>query len=102
MVSGLGERIRDFRKRRGYSQDKLGISVSVTASAVSAYELGERTPSIEILAKIAKTLGTTIDYLACGESNTTAHVSLEGLKPSDADAIRVLVNSLKNKKGEDF
>jgi len=102
MVNGLGERIRDSRKKRGYSQDKLGNAISVTASAISAYELGERTPSIEILAKIAKILGTSIDYLACGESNTSAHISLEGLTPSDADAIRVLVNSLKNRRGEGF
>ena len=49
--------------RSGYSAKDLAEEVGVSGAAVSRYLNGEREPSAGILARIAKVLNTTVDYL---------------------------------------
>lgn len=45
----IGEKIRQLRKWRGMSQEKLGEALNMTAQNVSSLELGRTKPSPEIL-----------------------------------------------------
>lgn len=56
-------KIREFREKNGYSQQELAKYCGVSQRSISAYEVGFREPPIDILAKIAIILGTTVDEL---------------------------------------
>lgn len=52
-----------FRSKANLSQQELADKCGVTRQAISAYELGSKTPSVETLILIAKTLNCTTDEL---------------------------------------
>jgi len=97
MNENLGERIRKERINMRYSQSELAKALNVTSSAISAYELSERTPSVDTLTRLARIFNTSIDYLVNGEKYMPTHISLEGLQPYDVVAIRTLVISLRGR-----
>ncbi len=59
----LSENITKYRKKMGYTQDKLGELLGVTNQAVSKWELGISMPDVMLLPKIADVLGTTLNGL---------------------------------------
>lgn len=91
----LGQKIRDMRESREWSQAELARRVGVTKSAISTYELGIRTPSADVVYAFAKAFGVSSDYLL-GLTKRRA-VELDGLSERDEALIRELVNSLKEK-----
>lgn len=63
MIHGLGQRLQEQRILRNYSQKQVAASLGVSASVISNYESGERTPSIEILISLAHLYRCSADYL---------------------------------------
>jgi transcriptional regulator with XRE-family HTH domain len=59
----LGRRIRQLRKIRMMTQEQLGEKAGVDYKYLGGIERGERNPSTENLAKIAKALGVKIQEL---------------------------------------
>lgn len=60
----IGERIKDYRQRKGYSITQLAELAGVSKSYLSYIERDLRTnPSLEFLGKVAKPLDTTIEEL---------------------------------------
>lgn len=53
---GLGNRLKEYRKQKGYSQEKLAELVAISKMSIRRYETNERQPSLEILNKIATAL----------------------------------------------
>lgn len=62
MESTLGRKIKEYRVKRGITQEELGNLVGVTTQAVSKWERGG-TPDAELLPNIARALGVSIDAL---------------------------------------
>ncbi|KAA2240314.1 helix-turn-helix transcriptional regulator [Chitinophaga agrisoli] len=62
----FGERVAIVRKLKKMTQAELGTLVGYTGDIVSKYERGVPTPSIDIAAKFAKALNTSLDYLVNG------------------------------------
>lgn len=56
-------RLREARKRLGYTMKELGQKVGITEGAVSNYETGKRQPDLAMLIKLADTLEVSTDYL---------------------------------------
>ena len=56
----LGESIRKKRKMRGLSQEKLAEKSDLSTVFISRLECGKESPSVDSLAKIAKTLGLKV------------------------------------------
>jgi transcriptional regulator with XRE-family HTH domain len=52
----LGDAIREVRKKRGLSQEGLGLEAGLDRTYVSSVERGRRNISFDNLVKIAKTL----------------------------------------------
>lgn len=50
----FGEKLRQLRKSRGISQQKLADGLGVAQSSVAAYEAGTREPSFEVVQKFAR------------------------------------------------
>ena len=53
MIRGLPERLKENRKRYGYSQKQVAAKLGLSPSIVSGYETGERTPSTEVLLSLS-------------------------------------------------
>lgn len=59
----FGERIIQIRKQLKWSQDDLAKQIGTSAPIIGRYEREEIKPSIDVAAKIADSLGVTLDYL---------------------------------------
>lgn len=60
----FGQRLREIRELRAWTQEELAEKAGLAASVVSHYETGvRRKPSADNLVKLAKALGVTVDYL---------------------------------------
>jgi len=55
--------IKEAREAKGMTQEQFAKAVGVTQGAVAQWENGITHPSFEKLAKIAETLGVTVDEL---------------------------------------
>ncbi|MBQ7858449.1 MAG: helix-turn-helix domain-containing protein [Oscillospiraceae bacterium] len=62
-MSIFSDRLVSLMRQKGITQKQLSAQINITPSAMSYYANGSRTPSGEILTKIAKALGTSTDYL---------------------------------------
>lgn len=59
----LGERMKQLRKERGWSQADLAERVETDARQISRYENGRITPSLDALIRIAEAFDISVDYL---------------------------------------
>ena len=62
----LGPRIKQLRKERGITQEGLATNVSCHWRTISNLERGKTAPKSDLLARIARFFGTTIDNLMNG------------------------------------
>lgn len=61
-MSVIGDQIKKYRIKSGYTQEQLGQMIGVTTQAVSKWERGGL-PDTDILPRIAQSLGVSIDAL---------------------------------------
>jgi transcriptional regulator with XRE-family HTH domain len=62
----FGHNLKQAREAQGLSQEDLMALADVHRTQVSKYERGETEPQLEILARLAKGLGVSIDSLVEG------------------------------------
>ena len=60
----IGERIRNIRENKNYSQKELEKMAMLSEKSVSKYERGENNVPVDNLSKIADALNVSMDYLA--------------------------------------
>ncbi|MBQ7409890.1 MAG: helix-turn-helix transcriptional regulator [Clostridia bacterium] len=72
----LGEKILNYRKKLGLSQEELGDKVGVSRQTVSKWEIGQTIPELEKMILLAKEFETTIDELVRDEENMQDNVSV--------------------------
>lgn len=65
LMKQIGERIKELRKRKHWTQDELAHLLEVAPSSVGSYERGSRQPSIENLIRMSKYFNVSLDYLLC-------------------------------------
>ena len=82
----LGQRLRELRKQRGLSQERLGESASLSGKFVGEVERGEKSISIDSLYKVAVALAVPLAHL------TDVRPGRRAVVPSqDAEKIVALV-----------
>ncbi len=59
----LGSKIQRTRKSQGYSQEKLAELIGVSRTHMGHIEQGRKSPSLELLEKIAKILKAKVSEL---------------------------------------
>lgn len=69
MKKQIGERIRELRRKAGYTQSMLAQKLGISPSAIGMYEQGRREPDNETVVRLSHIFGITADYLL---GNTTA------------------------------
>ena len=57
------QRLKELRKRSGFSQKSLSVQLGVSQQAVGKWETGRSSPDPDTLARLAALLGTSIDDL---------------------------------------
>jgi len=62
-MAALGHRVRDERRRRGFTLEALAAASGVSRSMLSEVERGSRVPTVLVLDRIATGLGTNIARL---------------------------------------
>ncbi len=66
MLRSLGKRIRELRRERGYSQEKLAELADIHENHVRRIERGEANPSFLVLIRIARAVGISVSDLLRG------------------------------------
>jgi len=56
----LGERVREFRRRRGLTQQRLAASLGLSVAYISLIERGGRNPPFTTVLAIARVLKTPL------------------------------------------
>ena len=59
----IGSKIALLRKEKNWSQGDLAQKIEASREIIGKYERNENLPSIEMVAKMAKAFGVTVDYL---------------------------------------
>lgn len=62
-IPDLGSRIKLLRKNKKMSQGELAVLCDTTPAAISRYENSKRIPRSDAVARIARALDTSVDYL---------------------------------------
>jgi transcriptional regulator with XRE-family HTH domain len=76
-IEAMGKRITRLRERAGFSQTELAERVHVHQTHISQIEKGQKFPSIELLAGLARELETNSDYLLGLTDDDAPHSDLE-------------------------
>ena len=82
-------RIRECRLAKNITQEELAALMCTKKCTISAYELGKIDVKVGVLEEIAPLLGTTVAYLAGGES--------QGLSP-DVMQIAMMLEGMQNEE----
>ncbi|MBQ8538663.1 MAG: helix-turn-helix transcriptional regulator, partial [Ruminococcus sp.] len=98
MIKGLPEKLKALRTKHGYSQKQIADRLNISPSIVSGYETGERTPSTDVLLELSYLLNCSTDYLL-GKQQIEPSILIDanGLTDKQAQAVRLLIESIKNK-----
>ena len=59
----IGHIIKELRKEKGLSQEKLAALLGVTQDSISLWELDKRIPDTLYVVEMAKLFDVTTDYL---------------------------------------
>ena len=82
-----GDKLRSLRKAKHLTQVQVAERVGVSKAMISAYETDSKLPSLEILLRLSRLYGTTVDYLVCTDSPKILDIS--GLSDESRNTIRV-------------
>lgn len=94
----FGSRLKELRTQAGLTQLQLAQRMGITKSVVSFCELQERTPSPDVLVKLAGIFRVSTDYLLGLDKRETIDIS--GLSKEDVAIMRALAASLRKKNTE--
>lgn len=92
-MNDLGNRIKTLRMAKKISQPMLAKRLGVTRSAVAVYENGTRTPSLDVIVKIARSFNVTVDNLL--GNNSKDFIDISELSPTQRDNVQNLILTYK-------
>lgn len=59
--------LKQIRKQKSYSQQKVAMDLNISREALSYYENGQRSPNLEMLVSMSNYFHVSIDYLIKGK-----------------------------------
>ncbi len=100
----FSENLRNMLEIRDIEIKELSAGTGISKSTLDNYLFGQKSlPNAENAVKIAKFIGTTVEFLVLGDTNQKISINsdlnelfhdLKRLKKSDFDSIRSIVRSL--------
>ena len=103
-----GERMKEQRNRSGLTQNDLAVKIGGSQNQIKNYERGARVPNSDTLARIAKALGCSADYLLTLSDKPTQQIPslgsklallLDTLPKSEQDKIERVINAMLSSDG---
>lgn len=97
----IGDNIKEYRKKYGYSQDNIAALLKVDRSLISHYETGTREISLINLRKIADLFGIDIEDMVKPETvtkelNLAFALRAQGINENDLESIAEFQKVIKN------
>jgi transcriptional regulator with XRE-family HTH domain len=68
-MATVGERIKQVREAKGWTQDKLADEAKISRGFLSEVEKHGKNISLDLLLRVANALGASVAYLAAGEGS---------------------------------
>ncbi|MDF1622506.1 MAG: helix-turn-helix domain-containing protein [Pseudohongiella nitratireducens] len=93
----IGQRIRSERERLGYRQAEFSAQGAVGRNSQSGYESGDRAPTAEYLARVAR-LGADIQFIVTGVRSKNLHE----LEYADPDLIIHVIDEYHQVESRDI
>ena len=91
----FGNKLKELRMQNGLTQQQLATQLGVTKSVISFYERKDRTPSPELLRKMAVLFKVSTDFLLYIDS--TKRLDVSDLDEDDIQLVSLLVDTLRKK-----
>ena len=96
----IGNRLRDLRRKKGLSQEKLGWKAKLHYTYIGAIERGEKNVSIVTIGKIAKGLGISVNEIFNFPTDIKDPDKLKGsilkeIEKSDPEIQKVVLDLVK-------
>ena len=87
------EKLKALREARGLTQQQVAQRVCISKAMISAYETASKAPSIEVLIRLSRLFGVSVDYLVCVDAPKVIDVS--GLDDEAVALVSALINKIK-------
>ena len=91
----FGNKLKELRMQNGLTQQQLATQLGVTKSVISFYERQARTPSPEVLRKMAVLFKVSTDFLL--DIDSTKRLDVSDLDEDDIQLVSLLVDTLRKK-----
>lgn len=91
----FGDKLKTFRTNAGMSQTELAKRLNISKSVVSYYEKAERSPSPDVLIKLADIFHVSTDYMLGITQKKVIDVS--DLSDDDMRFLLITIDTLRNK-----
>lgn len=72
VIMSLGQNLAKFRKEKGLTQEDLVRLSGVAISQIRRYETDKSSPSLDVMVKLAKSLGVSIDEMVFDKATGVA------------------------------
>ena len=93
----IGERLKELRKGKVWTQVQVAAKMGLTDSVISFYERQERAPSPEVLIKFAELYDVSTDYLLGVEKVNDQHLDVTGLSKREITILKEFIEILRKK-----
>lgn len=89
-----GKRLKDLRKKKGYTQESFANEIGISHRTYSGIESGAHSTSIDTFVVVAQALETSLDYIVFGKEDE----NIFGFIPEEKkeQAIKILKGILDN------
>lgn len=84
----IGNRIKELRIKRGYTQQSLGEKINKSKATISSYEKDVQLPPLEVAIDIASVLNVSLDYLV--GLSLDGELSVKGLSQEQKEIIELI------------
>lgn len=90
----VGKRLANYRNAKGLTQQALGMRVGRKANAIRAYEAGRVAIPIDMVVKLSKELGFSIEELLLGNDGSFESMVEKNVKQLSANRITLYIRLL--------
>lgn len=87
----IGNRIKELRIKRGYTQQSLGEKINKSKATISSYEKDVQLPPLEVAIDIASALNVSLDYLV--GFSLEGELSVKGLSQEQKEIIELICDN---------
>lgn len=92
----MGDKLKSLRIEKKLTQKQVADRIGLAISAVSSYESGTRSPSYEVLVRLAHIYHVSCDYLL--GMTDKRNIDVTGLSDAEIEVVSLLVDMLRGKE----